>query len=182
MNEWELGEGKKVIWARCWRLMNFFWWQKVIAKLNVAVFTHFDTMNDSNCKLNEYFSITCSWAISFFFVLVIFCIFKACFWRSFKQEEKQMPLRAARPLLKWLYFCFVSSKNPLLKEFQRGRKTVVITSYASIIQVVVFFFFSKTCFWRSLKQGVKQLSLRAVRCAGWLIHMHADTSPPVSKV
>ena len=66
MNEWELGEGKKVIWARCWRLMNFFWWQKVIAKLNVAVFTHFDTMNDSNCKLNEYFSITCSWAISFF--------------------------------------------------------------------------------------------------------------------
>ena len=64
--------GKKVIWARCWRLMNFFWWQKVIAKLNVAVFTHFDTMNDSNCKLNEYFSITCSWAISFFFVLVIF--------------------------------------------------------------------------------------------------------------
>ena len=122
------GRGKKVIWARCWRLMNFFWWQKVIAKLNVAVFTHFDTMNDSNCKLNEYFSITCSWAISFFFVLVIFCIFKACFWRSFKQEEKQMPLRAARPLLKWLYFCFVSSKNPLLKEFQTGSKTVVITS------------------------------------------------------
>ena len=157
---------KKVIWARCWRLMNFFRWQKVIAKLNVAVFTHFDTMNDSNCKLNEYFSInrlkgnffsffrilksvilkektgtitSCASIIKV--VVFLFCFLKKRASEGVSNRKKKRCHYELRVQILKLYFCFCFlKKNALLKEFQSGSKTVVITSCAFIVVVIKFCF------------------------------------------
>ena len=117
-----------------------------------------------------------------FFRACNFCILKSMLLKEFQTGRKTDAITCCASIIKVVVFLFCFLKKPASEGVSKREKNSCHYELRVHYSSGCIFFFSKTCFWRSLKQGVKQLSLRAVRCAGWLIHMHADTSPPVSKV